>query len=309
MRIGWTLPQHGAVAGPGNLNRFTERAESLAIDSLWVCERLLWPIAPKAPYPASADGKLPIQFQRELDPIETLTFVAARTKRARLGTSVINLPYYNPVILARRIATLDVLSEGRAVIGFGNGWSPDEFEAVGVPMKDRVSRSAEYLDVLKAMWTTDPVEHQGAHVTLPRSAVPLKPVQKPHPPVFFAAYTEKAIELVARHADGWNPAGVPVEGMRAMWGAIRARATAAGRDADKLELVVRANLYVTPSPLDSGQRAIFVGSIDQIRADLAATRDLGAHEVLLEAQFTTSVDALEPQLELLEKLTSLARAG
>ena len=105
MRIGWTLPQHGAVAGPESLIRFSKRAEDLGVDSLWVCERLLWPVSPKAPYPASADGSLPVQFQRELDPLETLTFVAAHTQRARLGTSVINLPYYNPVMLARRIAS------------------------------------------------------------------------------------------------------------------------------------------------------------------------------------------------------------
>jgi probable F420-dependent oxidoreductase len=307
MRIGWTLPQHGAVAGPDSLIRFARRAEELGIDSLWVCERLLWPVAPKAPYPASADGSLPVQFQRELDPLETLTFVAAHTRRARLGTSVINLPYYNPVMLARRIASLDVLSGGRAVIGFGNGWSPDEFEAMGVPMKARVRRSEEYLAVMKAMWTTDPAEFHGTYVSLPRSVIPLKPVQKPHPPLYLAAYTEAAVELVARHADGWNPAGVPVAGMQAMWSAIRSRAEALGRDPAKLELVVRANLYVTPKALDEASRAVFVGSIDQIRADLDATRALGAHETLLEAQFATSVDDLDAQLELLEKLTSLAR--
>ncbi len=309
MRIGWTLPQHGIVAGPEALVRSATRAEELGIASLWVGERLLWPVAPQAPYPGSKDGALPVEFQRELDALDTLTFVAAHTTRARLGTSVINLPFYNPVVLARRIATLDVLSKGRVALGLGNGWSPDEFQAVGVPMRGRVRRSAEYVEALRTLWTTDPVEFQGEHVTVPRSVMPLKPVQKPHPPLYFAAFTPEAMELVAKHGSGWNPAGVPVEGMRQMWASIRARAEALGRDPATLELIVRANLHVTAKPIASDWRPIFVGDRDQLRADLDATRALGADELVLEAQFTSSVETLEPQLALLEEITELARAG
>jgi alkanesulfonate monooxygenase SsuD/methylene tetrahydromethanopterin reductase-like flavin-dependent oxidoreductase (luciferase family) len=103
-----------------------QSAESEGFDSLWVFERLLWPINPQTPYPATPDGSLPIEYQTMFDPLETLTYVAANTNRIALGTSVIDMLFHNPVILARRFATLDILSEGRAVCGLGIGWSKDD---------------------------------------------------------------------------------------------------------------------------------------------------------------------------------------
>jgi len=105
MRLGFGLPQVGPITGPEALIKAAQRAEQLRYDDVWVFDRVLWPIAPRAPYPASADGKLPEVFKTVLDPMETLTFVAAHTSRIGLGTSVLNLPYYNPVLLARQLST------------------------------------------------------------------------------------------------------------------------------------------------------------------------------------------------------------
>ncbi|HEY3137075.1 MAG TPA: LLM class flavin-dependent oxidoreductase, partial [Blastocatellia bacterium] len=131
MKVGMSLPQIGPQASPESLVKVASRAEELGYDSVWVLERLLWPLNPKEPYPATPDGSLPEAYQIVFDPIETLTFVAAHTRKVQLGTSVVVLPYHTPVQLARRIATLDVLSGGRALVGVGAGWSRDEFEAVG----------------------------------------------------------------------------------------------------------------------------------------------------------------------------------
>src|SRR5262245_35380882 len=124
MRLGYTLPQLGSGIGPEMVARCARRAEDLGFDSLWVIERILWPSSPRKRYP-SGDGSLPVKYKQVLDPLETLTFAAAHTHRVALGTSVLDFPCYNPVLLARRLTTLDVLSAGRLRIGFGMGWSPD----------------------------------------------------------------------------------------------------------------------------------------------------------------------------------------
>jgi len=131
MRFGFALPQVGSEAGPEALVMVAKRAEDLGFDSLWVLDRILWPVNPRTPYPLG-DGSLPVQYKNVFDPVETLTFVAAHTNRIALATGVLNLPWYNPVLLARRLTTLDILSSGRLRMGFGIGWSPDEYEAAGV---------------------------------------------------------------------------------------------------------------------------------------------------------------------------------
>ncbi len=122
MKVGVSLPQAGQQATRRNVIQMAKNAESEGFNSLWVFERLLWPINPQTPYPATPDGSLPIEYQTMFDPLETLTYVAANTNRIALGTSVIDMLFHNPVILARRFATLDVLSKGRAIAGFGIGW-------------------------------------------------------------------------------------------------------------------------------------------------------------------------------------------
>src|SRR5437773_11509706 len=168
MRFGFALPQAGSAIGPEGLVTAAKRAEDLGCDSLWVLDRILWPVNPRVPYPIG-DGSLPVKYKSVLDPLETLTFAAAHTRRVALGTSVLNLPWYNPVLLARRLTTVDILSGGRLRVGFGIGWSPDEYEAAGVPWKARGSRADESLRALKAIWTMDPVEIEGAGVKVPKS--------------------------------------------------------------------------------------------------------------------------------------------
>src|SRR5215475_10288613 len=170
----------GAIAGPDAITKVARRAEELGFDSLWVLDRLLYPVNPQAPYPVG-DGSLPTPYKRVLDPVETLTFAAARTERIAVGTSVLNIPWYNPVLLARRLATLDILSGGRLRLGFGIGWSPDEYEAAGASWNTRGKSADDRVSALKAIWTKDPVEFEGAGFKVPKSYFGLKPLQKPHP--------------------------------------------------------------------------------------------------------------------------------
>jgi alkanesulfonate monooxygenase SsuD/methylene tetrahydromethanopterin reductase-like flavin-dependent oxidoreductase (luciferase family) len=133
---------------------------------------------------------------------DALAFVAGQTKQIKLGTSVRDMPYYNPVMLARRLTTVDFLSNGRLCVGLGLGWSKDEADATGVDMKKRGAVADEFLQVLKAIWTTDPVEFHGKFYNIPRSYINPKPVQKPHPPIYLGAFVASALNRVAREADG-----------------------------------------------------------------------------------------------------------
>ncbi|HXH11885.1 MAG TPA: LLM class F420-dependent oxidoreductase [Alphaproteobacteria bacterium] len=305
MRIGFILPHIGPAASPRAIVQAAQRAETLGYDSLWVTDRLLYPITPQTPYPATPDGALPEAYKSVLDPVETLTFAAAHTQRIALGTSVLDLPFYHPVVLARRLTTLDVLSGGRLRMGFGLGWSQDEFDAVGASRRERGRRADEFLRVLKAIWTTDPVEFQGEFYRIPRSIIRPKPVQQPHPPIYLAAFASAALKRAATMADGWNPTGLPVEAMRQMVGQLHEMARAAGRDPAALEVVVRANLTITPQTLGA-DRWIFNGSLDQIKSDIEQVRAMGAHELFFDPTFSPDGETDEKFLACMERMRALA---
>jgi len=190
LKIGLVLPQAGQQATRENVIQMAKNAESEGFDSLWVFERLLWPINPQTPYVGTPDGSLPIEYQIMLDPLETLTYVAANTNKIALGTSVIDMLFHNPVILARRLATLDILSEGRSIAGFGIGWSKDEYQASNIPFQNRGKRADEFIQVLKRIWTDDVVEFKGKYYSIPASKIGPKPIQKPHPPVYLGSLAQ-----------------------------------------------------------------------------------------------------------------------
>ena len=300
MRVGINLPQLGRATTAALLVQAAERAEALGYDSLWVWERLLVPVTPQTPYPGSADGQLPAACSHAWDPLTVLGAVASRTSRVALGTSVLDIPYYNPVVLARALTTLDHLSSGRVRVGLGVGWSKDEFDAVGSSLGQRAARADEFLEVLRAVWTTDPVEFQGRFYQIPRSVIGLKPVQKPHPPVFLATYVPAGLERIGRRADGWNPVGLPVEAMTAR---MREVAKAAGRDPGRLEVIVRANVAVTSKPLGA-DRPIFWGTIEQVKEDVARVRKMGVAELFFDPT-VGGVVSPERYLTLMESLRTL----
>ena len=241
-----------------------------------------------------------------LDPLQTLTFAAAHTRRVALGTSVLNLPWYTPVLLARQLTTLDILSGGRLRIGFGIGWSPDEYEAVSTPWQERGKRADELIQALKTIWTTDPVEFQGEYYRIPNSFIGPKPVQKPHPPLYMAAFTPSAMKRVAKEADGWFPVLIPISGLAQMFEGIKGMAQEAGRDSAALELIVRANVEFSDAPLGK-DRADFTGTLEQIADDVAATRKIGAAELLFDVQWSPGVETADDILARMEQLWQVAK--
>ena len=305
MRFGFALPQVGSAAGPEALVTVAKRAEDSGWDSLWVLDRILWPINPRAPYPIG-DGSLPVQYKNVLDPIETLTFAAAHTSRIALATGVLNLPWYNPVLLARRLTTLDILSAGRLRVGFGIGWSPDEYEAAGVTWHERGKRADELIKALKKIWTTDPVDFQGKYYRIPKSFIGPKPVQKPHPPIYMAAFAPPALKRVATEADGWFPVGIPLSDVGPMFDGIKSMAKNAGRDPSALELIVGANVEIHNARIEK-DRVDFTGTVEQIAEDVKTTQKLGAAEIVISAQFSPGVETAKDLVARMEELWRVAK--
>jgi probable F420-dependent oxidoreductase len=300
MRFGFALPQVGSAVGPEGLVTVAKRAEDLGFDSLWVLDRILWPVAPRVPYPIG-DGSLPVKYKSVLDPLETLTFAAAHTSRVALGTSVLNIPWYNPVLLARQLTTLDVLSAGRLRIGFGIGWSPDEYEAADAPWQERGKRADELIQALKKIWTTDPVEFQGKYYRIPKSVIGPKPVQKPHPPIYMAAYTPAAMKRVVAEANGWFPVGIPLSAIGPMFDGIKGMAKDAGRDPSALALIVRANIEIHNAPIRK-DRVDFTGTLEQIAEDIKTTEKLGAAEIVFDVQFSPGVETAKDMVSRMEQV-------
>ncbi|NYI03411.1 TIGR03619 family F420-dependent LLM class oxidoreductase [Allostreptomyces psammosilenae] len=252
MRVGFTLPQFGTLAHQaGQVTRFAREAERLGADSLWVGDRLLAPAEPTVGYAGGAT--IPRSFHSVLDPFALLAAAAAVTGRVELGSGVLNAPWYPPVALARSLTSIDQLSDGRLLVGFGTGWSPEEYRAAGVPMRERGARLEECLEVLDAFWSAEPgvpVRHRGRFWDVPPTHVALWPARRPRPPVYLAGSAPAATRRVALRADGWlpvvtvpgdvDPAAAIGEPLRR----IRAEAERAGRDPASLGAVLR----VVPLP-------------------------------------------------------------
>jgi probable F420-dependent oxidoreductase len=293
----------GEGTGPDAVVAVAQRAEALGYDTVWVADRLLYPVRPRTGYPSTPDGSLPEFYKVVLDPLATLTYVAARTERLRLGTSVLNIPFYNPALLARQLTSLDVLSRGRLRVGFGQGWSEDEFEATGAQPRERAARADEFIAALEAWWGPDPVEFQGRYYRIPRSIIGLKPVQRPRPPIYLAAYSPKALERAARLADGWLPMGIPVPALEGMIPQFREMARAAGRDPATVQVIVGGFPVLTPAP-QGDDRGIFVGTPDQLRDDARRLAALGVQELLLPLVPGPGqgLDSLSRQMEQMQEL-------
>jgi probable F420-dependent oxidoreductase len=256
------MPQFGESAHD-DLARFAATGEDLGVDSLWVGDRLLAVANPSVGY-GGADA-FPVQFRTSLDPFVALTVAATATTRVRLGTSVLVAPWYPPVQLARQLTSIDVISGGRLLPGFGIGWSPDEYLAAAAPFSRRGAQLDELLDALDALWTTNPVAFSGERWSIPESWVDLKPVQLPRPPIYLGAVTAPGLKRVGGRADGWTPV-VQVPAMAAdaiikMLGAQRHviddAAREAGRDPADVHTYVRVNV-AEGTPVDNGYPDAFV---------------------------------------------------
>jgi probable F420-dependent oxidoreductase len=296
MKIGITLPQVGQQATRENVLKLAIDAEKEGLDSLWVGERLLWPLNPQSPYPGSPDGSLPVESQIVLDPLETLTFAAANTNNIALGTCVIDMLFHNPVILARRFATLDVMSQGRAKCGLGIGWSKDEYQVSNVPFNNKGKRADELVQVLKKIWTDDVVEFKGKYYNIPASKIGPKPIQKPHLPIYLGGVVTETFARIAKYADGWlAPVGGPLDVLENSIKSLREEANKENRNANEIKILaltfpqISKHTNTTESKegtrsekgsSSQSKRSPLSGTIYEIGSDIQRIKGMGVEHII-----------------------------
>jgi probable F420-dependent oxidoreductase len=285
------------MASVANIKRVAKEAENLEYDALWTYERLLRPLAKIMP---GADGELqriPADYRETYEPLETLSLVAGMTERIRLGTSIIDALFHAPVVLARRYATLDRFSGGRVIAGIGQGWMPQEFATVNVPLKRRGAGFDEHIAAMRACWGPDPVEYRGRFYEIEASEVNPKPAQD-HVPIIVGTNGEAGIKRAARIADGINPNAFSYEQLAAAVVTFREAAKAEGRDPATLTVTARANVPVTAGPLGDG-RPYLGGSPGEIAGDLERLAEAGVDHVLF---YNVAPDGVDNHLRLMADL-------
>ena len=204
MRVGVFLPSVSPVATPEFLAAFATSAEASGLASIWVGEHVVFLDEYVSRYPYSDDGRVGLPSDSGmLELFTTLTFLAAATTRIRVGTAVCLVPQRNPVYTAKSVATADWLSGGRVDFGVGIGWLREEFAVLDMPFEQRAAVNAEYLAVMRSCWEDEVSSYEGEHYTLPPCRMFPKPVQQPHPPIYFGGETDAALRRVATLGDGW----------------------------------------------------------------------------------------------------------
>ena len=242
------------------------------------------------------------------DPLAISAYVAGITERARIGIAIVNLPFYAPIVLAKNLTSIDVLSGGRLDAGLGLGWSPDEFAAAGVPIERRGARAEEFIDCLRAIWTEDPVQFSGEFYEVPKSYVDPKPVQRPHPPILVGGSAESALNRVGQLAQGWISASrFPAAQLPSAVRTIHQAARSVNRDPEDVRIVIRAAVRVRPQ--DEEQQ--FTGTVEKIRRDFAEYAGGGATELFVDLNFDEQIgspdaDAAESMRRAHEALEAFA---
>ena len=312
MKIGILLPVAGEQATRENIIQTAKLAEQEGFDSLWVFERLLWPLNPQTPYGGTPDGTLPIEYQKVFDPLETLSYVAAITKKIALGTSVIDMLFHNPVVLARRFATLDVLSQGRAICGLGIGWSKDEYQAVNIPFSNRGQRADEFIQALKKIWTEDIIEFKGEYYNIPASKIGPKPIQKPHPPIYLGGFSPNTYSRIVNYdTNGWlGLIAGPLEYLDNTIKTIKDIANKANKDPNNFKVILLTHPNIVDSKNQStndSQRFTLTGTIDQEGSDIQRIKQMGIDHIIFGYNFIPLGRNLDKMLDITKQLSKFAR--
>jgi len=309
MKVGMFLPQIGEYATKENILYIAKEAEKEGVDSLWVLDRLLWPLKPKTPYAATPDGTLPVEYQNVLDPLTTLTYVAGVTERILLGTSIIDMFFQNPVQLGKRFATLDVLSDGRTIAGLGIGWSKDEYEVSGVPYKDKGTRADEFLKLLKKIWTDDIVEFKGQFYNIPACKIGPKPLQEPHPPILLGGFSPKTFSRIVNYANGWiGIAGFGPLELEQMINGLKESTRKLDKDPSNIGIYIGSYPNVLESPVSSNEtRSPMTGTIEQIGSDIEQIKAMGTNHIFFGYMYSSISNDMKKMVEVTKQLARFAK--
>ena len=286
MHFGFSLPGRGPLASPDPILKLATAAESLRYSSLFVTDHVVLPASmARSTYPYSASGQLPGGAAQDyLEPLVMLGWLARVTKKIRLGTSVLVVPYRNPVVVAKMLATVDRLSNGRVILGAGVGWLREEFEALAAPpFEQRGDVTDEYLKLMRAAWTTDPLSFEGRHYTIRAAHALPKPVQRGGIPIWIGGHTDAAIKRAGTLGDAWHPIALRPPGLlfpdeyRMRVKQLHGWAQRAGRNPKSITLSVRVPMEVRSprAKAPAGDRPLFQGTPTEVATDIRAYQALG----------------------------------
>lgn len=275
MKIGLFGINFGVCADPDVASRVARAAEAAGFESLWTGEHVVLP-DPQVP-PSPVPPETPF-----LDPAVALTFVAAQTTRVRLGTGIIILPQRNPLVLAKELASLDVLSKGRLIFGLGIGYLKPEFDALGIPFAKKGPRSIEYLEAMLAVWTQAKPSYSGTFVSFGGIQALPQPVQRPHPPIIIGGGTPEAFARAVRYGNGWygfaRDLDQTADALRGLAAAAKQVERPAALGALEISITPRAKFDADTIQryADLGVHRLIPGRMDAREPDLMRLIDKGA---------------------------------
>ena len=289
MQYGFYLPNHGPTAQPGPLAEIARRGDALGFQYMVVGDHILVPRNIESPYPYTVGGDFPPAGSGEyFEQLTLLTFLAGITSSIRLVPSVMIVPYRNPLLTAKMLATLDVLSQGRLTLGVGVGWMEEEFVALDAPpFAERGAVTNEYLLAFKELWTSDNPAFDGKYYRFSDIAFLPKPVQKPHPPIWVGGQSRPAIRRAAELGNGWHPVGAipaaPLEPEELAQNMVTLRrfAERAGRDPAEIDVAMKAPLYDPALPARESRRR-FSGDPEQVAHDVQTYADTGVSQIIFD---------------------------
>lgn len=296
MKLGICLPHYGRSIEPSRLIQVAARAEEVGLDSVWVTDHVVVP----------RDVSL-IYRDDMLDPLAVLPWLAGVTERIALGTSVIVAPYRSPLPVAKLLASVDVLSGGRLIVGVAVGWLEGEFEALGVPFRERGRRTDEAIELFRTVWTEEyPTISTNHHQLTDVKASPM-PLQKPRPPILVGGSSEAALRRAARLGDGWHASSVPPSVFRASALAVGNYWKEAKREGEP-QLTLRVPLLIdgihrpAVDPALLGSRHIVRGPIANVARELRQYQSAGCDHIALEVSYSTypaildTIDAIAEEI-------------
>ena len=301
MHFGIGLPHFRKLASTEAIVTVAQRAEALGFDSVWVSDHIV--------VPRSAIARFGEVF---FEPFTTLAYVAGKTERIRLGTSVIILPYRNPLFMAKALATIDVLSGGRLIVGAAVGWLKEEFEALGIPFTERGARSDEALRVMRLLWTEAEPNFEGRFFRFAGIKAEPKPLQKPHPPIWIGGGSPAALRRAAEFADAWHPSHRPIEEIAAGVKQLRKLAKARGRDPKVIDISARVPLRVVTNGKIPEPRPLLVGTPEQVVADIGRYKEAGVTGFMFDTYYgnpAVNDQDLKGVLATLEAFAEKVRPG
>jgi probable F420-dependent oxidoreductase len=281
------VPPGVAATEPETLRLVAERAESLGYDSIWIGDHVVIPRDVRSRYPLTVEGVPNFKADHPMaEVLSTLTYLAGCTRRIRLGTNVLIVPSRPPVLTAKQLAVLDVLSGGRLTVGVGVGWMAEEFQALGAPpFSERGAVTDEYLQLFKILWTEDRPVFHGKYCQIPEVAFFPKPVQKPHPPIWVGGWGGPALRRAAELGDAWLPLGtIPAmplrpDELRPKIAQLRDLTRLAGRQEVAVNVCLGAGVaFVDSTGVD---RLPLKGHPEQIAQDLEQYQALGVNDFIL----------------------------